>query len=314
MNIVKLKDIILKGDDNFNNKLKGKYAYWIQMRYIVSFDDLTYLDYIQAEQDPSILNKKNIYYIDSYDCDGNCMYLYIDSIETNRINSIGDYIVKNNFQPDADITVDELKVFRTWLAKNLLLFDQNADGTQAYDIYNEKTTIMLQYYANGMYDDVISQLDMFVKTDVDIIYNNKSSNCGCCGDTNISSLYNTNMVVCEPVSKYRTYIYHYMVEVFSDMNFWMQFSKEFLMDFKKYIDNIVRYNFPLVKSQYDSDFVDCGCASSTDARQQELMEILRRLSVSLQCMIDDDLQGHKNYIMNSLIDWSKLLYENMEWA
>ena len=38
MNIIKLRDIVLSNDykiaDFYNANLKGKYAYWVQMRYI----------------------------------------------------------------------------------------------------------------------------------------------------------------------------------------------------------------------------------------------------------------------------------------
>ena len=54
MNIVKLNDILIpesfKLAEFFNSKLKGKYAYWVQMRYIFPLDSLDYKTYIKYEQ------------------------------------------------------------------------------------------------------------------------------------------------------------------------------------------------------------------------------------------------------------------------
>ena len=54
MNIVKLKDILMPSDyrisELFNTKLKGKYAYWVKMRYIFPLDSLDYKTYINYEQ------------------------------------------------------------------------------------------------------------------------------------------------------------------------------------------------------------------------------------------------------------------------
>ena len=49
MNIIKFKDIIVNGDDVFNKKFKGKYAYWVHMKYAMSFDDISTTDYVRYE-------------------------------------------------------------------------------------------------------------------------------------------------------------------------------------------------------------------------------------------------------------------------
>ena len=51
MNIIKFKDQIRPLDDLFNTYLKGKYAYWIQMRYVVPFEYISQAEYIKYESD-----------------------------------------------------------------------------------------------------------------------------------------------------------------------------------------------------------------------------------------------------------------------
>ena len=104
-----------------------------------------------------------------------------------------------------------------------------------------------------------------------------------------------------------------MVEMFGDINFWLRFDDNsgFIEEFKKYIDNIAKCNLVLHKSEYVSDFVDCGC--DTTDEQSDMIKILQKLSQSLQYIIDKDIKGHKNYITDSLDSWARYLYELMEW-
>lgn len=317
MNIIKLKDIIKTDDDLFNNHLKGRYAYWIQMRYIVSFDHMQYPGYVACEMDINKLlkNEDGTYpapfgcpYIDTYtDCD---IYPYIDSTETDRINSIADLIIKNDYVTDSDITIDELKKFRTWLATQLLKFDQSNLGQQLYVRYDNNTTLMLEYYKNGMIDNTIEVL-----TDMSI-YNTTNptvNNCCCCGTQTDTNIYNINNVLCDPVATYKIYIYNKMVATFSDIDFWMQFPMEFILEMKKYIDNIIRLDFKLYKNGTCLDVEDCGGLSKNNSIQLKYKQILSNLSESLQYIADKDLNNHKNFIGDSLYNWSSLIYENMEW-
>ena len=99
--------------------------------------------------------------------------------------------------------------------------------------------------------------------------------------------------------------------MFSDVNFWLRLAPEFIGEFKIYIDNIIKLNLKLVKSSWSNAFADCGCTNTSE--QKNSMEILKRLSISLVYIKDDDIQGHKNYITTALLDWAKWLYEDMQW-
>ena len=64
------------------------------------------------------------------------MWTYIDQEATDAANCVNTYKMKNSYAPDADITAEEVKLFRMWLATTLLLFDQNNRGQQLYNIFS----------------------------------------------------------------------------------------------------------------------------------------------------------------------------------
>lgn len=315
MNIIKLKDKIMPAEhpqaDLFNNHLKGKYAYWVQMRYIVSFDHMEHEGYVACESDINklFMTNDNASPFKAPSIDVIEVLEYVDTIETDRINSTAEYRLKNTYSPDDDITIDELKLFRTWLAIQLLQMDQTELKEQRNALFTDTQTHILQYYAKDMYDDTVKILSEFGQTQVTFGPLDTSS-CGC-HSSNLSSLYNTELTVCDPLSVYRKNVYNKMIEMFSVESFWSQWSTEFINEFKKYIDNIIKCNFVLSTTEWYSEFVDCGCQNKSE--QDKAIEILKRLSVSLGYIRDGQVQGHKNYINDALYDWSSLLYEKMKW-
>ena len=317
MNIVKLLDKIKVEDDFFNQNLKGRYAYYVRCKYIIPLESITLEEYNRLEKEG--VSEDVIYYSTSTLLD------FIDFEETERINNINKYIYLNKFVSDNDITIGELKRFRTWLAENVLDLSSELD---------DKTTHMLHYYANEMDDDVCKYLQMFGISDIQ--FTSTSSECGCnktsgynkmsstiaqtttsqctCGCKDNSSLYNLeNINLCDPLVVYRKNVYTKMVEVFSNIEFWLQFDKDFIDEFKKYIDNIIRANFTLTISEYISSYVDCNCLSEKDLEQKKNIDILNNLSKSLEFISNEDVAGHKNFINDTLLSWSSMLYEKMRW-
>lgn len=330
MNIIKLKDTIMPGDSFdayiFNKYLKGKYAYWVQMRYIVPMG--LYMDktfnipvgmkhegYVACEEDiTKLLQKPDATFPKPYGSpclDVYNYFSYVDSKETDKVNSIKEYKMQNNYAPDSDITIDEVKKFRTWLASTLLYMDQyEENNAQKYDSINEQETHILQYYSNNMYDNTIKILSEFGQTQTNMITITDKA-CGCCGSNNLSSLYNTELDVCDPISIYRRNIYLKMIEMFSDINFWLRWAKIFISEFKHYISNIIKLDLPLTGSEYVVKFNECGCVD--DDAQKNMVVVLQNLYKSLTYIENDDIVGHKNFIKDSLYNWSSLLYEKMQW-
>ena len=298
MNIIKLRDKVMPSDNNysslFNTYFKGKYAYWVHMKYVVSMDMVSKEDYIKYENNiDELLNMGN--YIES----SNIMD-YIDYQETELANNINEYMIKNSYVADEDITLDELKRFRTWLANELLL---------SGDYFDELVSHMIKYYAEGMMDSTITALINFGSSN--FFVNDISTNtCGCHQSSNLSSLYNTQGVLCEPINIYRNNIYKKMIEVFSDVNFWTKFSKEFILTFKHYIDNIIKIGLPLSNSSNNA-YNDCSCMNNDTHNIN--VDILNKLSKSLEYIYNDNIKNHRNYINDSLHKWASELYEHMEW-
>jgi hypothetical protein len=317
MNIIKLKDVIMPDHmpqaELFNKYLKGRYAYWIQMRYIVSFDHMRHEGYVACEEDVNkLLQKENGTYprpygapcIDVYD---RGIIEYVDSAETDRINNTIDFRMKNKYVTDEDITIDELKKFRQWLASEILLMDQTEIGEQKNSYLTEEDTHVMQYYAGNMYDSTIKILSEFGGTSVSFTSPTVSS-CGCSHSSDLTSLYTISE--CDPITIYRTNIYNRMVVLFSSIEFWQMWAPEFIGVFQRYIENIIRLNFPMSTSK-TKKYLDCTCI--TDPKQDEHIDILKRLSQSLLYIKDGEVSGHKNFIKDALNDWSSMLYEKMMW-
>ena len=301
MNIVKLKDEIKPGDDFFNNYLKGKYAWWVHMRYIIPFTHMGVQGYIACEENINDLFKPpyNTEFRDTYDND---MWPYIDEEATDASNQWSIYETKNKYATTSNITIDEIKKFRTWLAATLLTFDKDSKGNQMNDLYDSDQTWVLQYYSNSMFDEVVKRLS---KLGNKIIYNTIDSSCGCGNSTYL----NLSVSDCKPLSSYRESIYNQMVAMFSEIEFWQQFDVDFLKEFKLYIDNIANAELSLDYSDYVNVYTDCTCSNKENSNKY----ILNRLSISLDYMINNKVAGHKNYIHDALKDWSSILYEKMQW-
>ena len=234
----------------------------------------------------------------------NLIQQYKDTASTDNANSISRYESYNEFIPDTNIPLDKLKKFRWWLANELLVMDKDVKS------YDEKTVQMLTYYQSNMFDDTVNHLLNFRVVDNKIIYA-QTSTCNC---TPVIGAQLSTGSICDPVAIYRQGIYEFMVKIFSQTDFWTVLDVEFLQMFKAYIDGIIGYNLPLYISDYVSEFADCSCVNVATTAQQLLQRILKNLSTSLQYMIDDKVDGHKNFIADSLREWSSKLYEKMQWS
>ena len=342
MNIVKLKDIILKEPcglspekiELFNTKFKGRYVHCINWTYLVPLEEMTNEAAIELSKELCIdlfsdlkAMQKGITTttsIDKYPW----FYLhelaeYVDENDTEKVNAIYKYIEYNSFTPDKELTLEQIKIFRTWLATVLFnLLSKEPDV--------EKNTIaMLNYYMNDMNDSVIDTLASFQVdmpqvniytagvqgvTGINILSTVKKSSCSCTQSSTAALLAQPSSVsVCDPIAIYRRALYTQMVDVFSDINFWMQREKELLLEIKRYIDAIIKLNLPLTASQYVSELYDCNCLTSTDSAQERLMSILKNLSTAFDYMANDKVTGNKNFIGDTLNQWATKLYEIMRW-
>lgn len=315
MNIVKLKDIIMPDtysvSEFFNKNLKGKYAYWVKMRYIFPLDSLDYKTYIAYEQmsDIQLAGSSVLPHIDLYSedcCMMNFAINYIDATETELVNSIHKLHIANSYSADYDTSVDELRIFRTWLAEELLKFNIDHEGKNL-SIFTDDQMHMLEYYKNSMYNDVIKYLSTFGNSSVAEIA--AQTTCGCC--SSINNISDITLNTCDAVKLYKDGMHAFMVSTFSNIEFWLQFTKEFLMMFKKRIDNILTLGFTIPVTSTHNAFTVCKCSDKTTNESND--DILRSLSKALGYIIDDKISGNKNFINDTLRNWSSIIYEKMYW-
>ena len=320
MNIIKLKDILMPDKYNmsemYNMHLKGKYAYWIQMRYIVPFEFMGHEGYVACEEDITKLLMKadgtypkpyGCPYIDMYDED-KCIMRYIDLEETDIANNISKYRTANDQTTDFDITISELKLFRKKLATMILDYN-NIYINDSGSIIDSVEESVLKYYMNDMYDEAVKSLLMFGNQQVTL--STVDTTCGCCSSTTLTSLNNSSLNLCDPLSIYRKSIYNKMVTMFSDVEFWKRWPNELLVAMKKYIDNILKVGLIVNNNTVDpSIYRDCTCSNSNTNTNQNILE---KLSKSLDYMIEGQEKSHYNYIKDSLYNWASLLYEYMQW-
>lgn len=304
MNIIKFKDSIKEGDNLFNDKFRGKYCWWVNCRWAVSFDDISADMFVTLSINNDIPEDVDniLTTVDEYRG-------FVDIVETERINNqVSTFQLINN--NTGEIPIDDLKRFRTWLAQSLMdiakdVYDNETDSSG----YDYETDVMLNFYANNMQDDIVKALAHFSLSQRQAAI---TTGCQCNQnpfDVNISSLGQT---VCDAEMMYRDGIYNKMVSVFSNIDFWSS-KVDFLPLFIKYIEGILKAGLPL-RNRLDlhrPDYCDCTCVSTDETAMRS---ILTQLVQALKYIIAGTAANHRNFIYTALNNWSTKLYENMYWV
>lgn len=250
------------------------------------------------------IDNSTVTYVDLWDGDYNWINSQIDYTGTDSVNDVNKYIVYNEHVPSGEITLDQLKHFRTWIAESLLSLGE----------YSENDTHMLEYYAGGMTDDIIKWLTQF-GTEKITINQPSTSSCGCVGaGSNLSSLYNDSVSICDPIALYRSNVRAAMITLFSDITTWTDLPSSFLAEAIQYLEGIITANLPLASTSTPIDIYSCDCLKVDDLAQASAQTMLRELIGAFTYMIEGKVDGHKNSIANALSNWSVYLYEQMEWV
>lgn len=305
MNIVKFKDIYLKElpqysqeeMDWFNDNLKGKYAYALNWNWVIPFSAMTVSEFVENSRSNTPDGFDNYPYSKFEE--------FVDLEFTEKANSIDKYVALNKFSGKTELTIEDVKKFRTWLASTLLAIKDEESMERG-----EKP--MLEYYANNMYDTTVENLSIFsvIEPQYSTIM---SSTCGCVKTGSIGSISKIG-AVCDPLAMYRRGIYDLMVKLWSDHNYWIDLeSDDFLTEFKRYIDAVISYNMPLYIVDWTNVFADCTCLNQDDALQMAGIKAMSNLSQALQYMIDGETKGHKNFIDSALRVFASQYYERMYW-
>lgn len=288
MNLIKFKDNIRPGDAYFNTYLKDQYAYWVRMRYVIPMSVISIHDYVSLERDIDLLKTLDPIYWDLEDPSD--LKAYIDEVETNKINDPKTYEHHNRYVCDPDITTDEVKKFRTWLATQLLENRTN----------NWKEERVFQYYVGGMMDDTVRWF-VETNTNTNTFQQVTTTPCGC---GQVSAQSTNSLRVCDPLLIYRESIRNQMMALFSDLYFWLGLPLPLLKEIKIYLDHITRLGLQLRKT--DDRFIDCCDKNSNKIN-------LEGVSKAFEYMILDEVVGNKNFIAGQLRTLANV-YEWLYWA
>lgn len=316
--------------DFFNTVFRNKYVYAIHWAYILPmisdvdgksipvgnpFEPGDELNYVNAE-------------LENIEISGlfkfNELIQWMDEPDTINILQKGkikyDYL--NEFTPDDDITIDELKHFRQWLASILLA---NVPMIEKWNSSNMLVT-MLTYYKQNLNDTttgILADFTRYMENNVLVSGTNiknmpvnlaslgLSSGCGCNGG--VSGVGNiTATSVCDPLQIYRNAIYNFMVETFSNIDYWME-QVEICVEMKKYLEGILKVGLPLGSKIIDP-YADCGCNTLDSDSQVRYRKMIEALIQSLTYIIEGNVSGNRNYVATSFANWATYLYEYMYWA
>lgn len=325
-------------EEFFNTRLRDRYAQVVYIpelaRYFVlpysskeqNMDDNLELDVNIIGNYDIAINKGDIaqeirrLYADGYFVEPEMWEEYALHIAPDQTEHMLRYIWKRMCNKNAkantsDLTVDQLKVFRSWLADQLL------QNTVVLDERPDADTLitMLTYYKNNMYSPVIkafSDMKDYIKEQPLVIGQTQhtglqiSSGCGCMGGMPALG-YTGNTVVCDPIQLYRNAMYNYMVKTFSDIQYWMD-QVEICTDMKAYIEGILAVGLPLSTSVVDP-YADCTCSSVNGDEEQRYRTMLKNLIQALEYIITNKVSGNRNMITTAFTDWATYLYESMYW-
>ena len=295
MNIIKFKDTIRPGDGHFNQHLKGQYAYWVRMRYVIPLNLITTEEYMRIESDDTALKVIDPIYWDMSSSDD--LLADVDQDETSKVNDLTTYLHHNRYVTDPDITTEEVKKFRSWLAGQIL---ESRDCS-----WKEKR--VFEYYKNNLHDDTCK---WFAETATQLLGSTPTTTttgvpCGCSSNTQLSPLQTKTFQLsqCDPLESYRESVRRVMKELFSSITFWQSLPDPLVKECKIYIDNIIRLGLR-VGPKANAKFVDCcDKKSNTD---------LQPISWALEKIILTEIEGNRNRIVAGLVLLADL-YEYLYW-
>lgn len=315
--------------DYFNSVLRNKYAYAIHWEYILPmineidgksipvgdpFNPGVDVNYVNAE----LGNVETSMLLKFTDLNP-----WIDQVRTLGIlqNDKIKYDYLNEFTPDDDITIEELKVFRTWLASILLANTPVINNWTNSDML----ITMLTYYKQNMQDTTTGILAEFARymdnkvlvtgtsakdIQVNLASIGLSSGCGCFGG--VQGVGNVAATTgCDPLQIYRNAIYNYMVETFSNVEYWME-QVEICVEMRKYLEGILKVGLPLGSKIIDQ-YADCGCNTLDSDSQVRYRKMIEALIQSLTYIIEGNVPGNRNYVATAFANWATYLYEYMYW-
>lgn len=170
----------------------------------------------------------------------------------------------------------------------------------------------LNYYAAGMYDDALKWMSVYSDTQITTSLTNITTNaCGCNSGTDISSLYNNTLRVCDPLNIYREGVKREMVNILTDLTMWEKIPSTTLKTISRYLNAIIKLGLIGINDS-SSNTYGCDCLKEKSS-ESLFIQTIKQLIQVFDNLADNEIKGNKNYIISTLNTWAQDYYENMEW-
>lgn len=221
---------------------------------------------------------------------------YINTTETETLNTVTEYIASNKIQRYSAVTLELAQQFRTLLASWILT---------AYDGQTMPTGLKeaMTFYAADKSDDTYRTLQDVMQ------YSGKrvetSKGCGCTDST--SSV--TVSTGCDFDNAYIEGMHNIMVTYFRSATFWRALPKSLIQNVLIYIDAIIKYDLPIF---YDID--EWGDCTVCDVQYNKMKGItdLKNIQATFNLIFTDDT-SRARYMNDNLYLFAETYYELMEW-
>lgn len=345
----------------FNKYFKGHYCYAIHMAdiYLMIPEDSElnngikpseYISYENGECNASTKGIPVLSYNDYYSLIDTCnVYAPIPGAGSEFFIALN-----RKYENALGINMNDVYNYRQRVALYILQNGmQKFDGKYALRFldrsntkeYCPKKLEMLKYYIEDMNSDTIETIKLFQDAMSSKIVTNASSGCGCgsnntftytsssllsttpsctchssAGLTDLSSLLGS-IGSCDIYQTYRKMMKAYMIETFSDMNFWLEMASNKVA--REAIVNIITLTEQLLKSgisifnnstTFDLNY-PCG-ASSSDARYDTFASDMNNFIEALNLILESGETGgpitRSSFINNALASFASY-YEYLQW-
>ena len=283
--IIKFKDRIHPSDEAFNLLLKGRYAYWVRLQYVIPLSDLSLDQYVKAEREGIDLKNGCSEYANVWNSDE--LTDYIDYPETEKINATRVYEKYNEKQGNMAPHLSQERIKNAYLFFLDLIYqglkDSSRDGK--VDSLVERS---INFFKNKGKDEVLSILyQIQLLPDLPSSPNQiSSSSCGCnqIPDLTIPGSFKTYNLP----GVYAEGLKNILLSTIQNPDFWiMSLEEQDILEAKEYVDSILRL---------DLDFP--GTNFKKDARD---------FSLTLEYISEQNLVGHKNFIRDSIFKFVKYI-------
>lgn len=306
--------------DIYNDSFRGKYCYAINMDRVYMMcpageEDNIYgvrpQDYINYER--GILPSHPVISLPFKPLES---LIVGDDIFAPHIPSPTDLMEKRNaeFEQRKDIPIDDLRRFRMIIS--LLMINGVNNGCLPEIRTCPRKMEMLKYYVEDMNNDTVTILGAFEKgasEDLISLSPTTTSSCGCSSQHHVEiSLpgYNT----CNAVDRYRMLIKSYMLDTFSDIEFWKYIRDNYSIVIERiidYIDGIRHSNLSIFRHTSPLD-LNYTCATISYDKEGKFKSDLENISNAFRLILNKDYS--RLSLINSGIADFAAYFEYLSWS